>query len=527
MFQTLVFGVATAILVSASRLRTVTHKYADQSMKERMPWYKSGDELHQALQETASGCSGAEVVMSQSSKLGAQGQGEVALDVLRVRRSAKKPKTKAMLVFGEHAREVLTGESALELVRNLCGTGSNSDKASKVLDNVEFVIVPNANPIARKEVEKGYFCKRTNEDNVDLNRNWGSDHRDNDQTVEQQRQDRDEQYPGPDGFSEPETEILRDLAVEENPDVFVSVHTGAYLLGAPYGYTPDKEPRDRDEMEEVLKPISEKYCGGQCPYGGLSELINYENHGCDIDYIYEHLKTPYVYTWEIFVGEDLRQTYIEEANEQRKGENGGGAMSLAQQTSNAKSLRSRLSSDLEAHVQDPLRGEPGEDPEGCIKQFNPTSGEEAREVANNWCGAYLDLAAAVAQKRHPPAPGSTGVNATSAAAPKAAAAGQARKNMYLASLGDSVYSDSFSDASTMATAGDFTRSDAKKDFSAASSANDVASLGEAVSSVSDSSAQSTGDFTTSDETKDSSDASSAYEGWTQRMENMFQNTTSA
>ena len=29
-------------------------------------------------------------------------------------------------------------------------------------------------------------------------------------------------------------------------------------------------------MEEVLKPISEKYCHGECPYGGLAALVGFE-----------------------------------------------------------------------------------------------------------------------------------------------------------------------------------------------------------------------------------------------------------
>eukprot|EP00747_Dinoflagellata_sp_TGD_P164557 gnl/TRDRNA2_/TRDRNA2_184644_c0_seq1.p1 gnl/TRDRNA2_/TRDRNA2_184644_c0~~gnl/TRDRNA2_/TRDRNA2_184644_c0_seq1.p1 ORF type:complete len:499 (-),score=91.31 gnl/TRDRNA2_/TRDRNA2_184644_c0_seq1:202-1698(-) len=424
MFCVLILIAASAGLSTAGRLHT--RKYG-QPMKEKMPWYKSGDEIHQSLQDIASGCQGAEVQMSQSTKISPEGHGEVNLDVLRVRRPASDPKTKALLVFGEHAREVITGESAVDLVKNLCGLGSNSEnmqKAKQALDQVEFVIVPNANPIARKEVEKGYYCKRTNEDNVDLNRNWGDDHREDDQTVQKQRDNGEETYPGPQGFSEPETQILRDLAQSEQPDVFVSIHSGAYLLGAPYGYTPNKEPTTREEMEEVLKPISDKYCNGNCPYGGLSELINYENHGCDLDYISEHVGTPYVFTWEIYVGESFRQTYIDEAAERHKGGgDGASAMSFVQKGSSRgtvasatkasrrmSALRGGMTMDLEAYDQ----RERDEDIESCLEQFNPQSQGETEQVVNNWSGAYLDLALEVAQKRHPKTGNSA--NATTATA---------------------------------------------------------------------------------------------------------------
>ena len=66
------------------------------------------------------------------------------LDVLRIRNSSARPGTKAMLVFGEHARELITGETALGLVKALCGEGPSAKHAGEVLQNSEFVIVPNA-----------------------------------------------------------------------------------------------------------------------------------------------------------------------------------------------------------------------------------------------------------------------------------------------------------------------------------------------------------------------------------------------
>jgi len=148
-------------------------------LKETMPWFRTTDELHQELGDLSSSCNGAVIEMSTESKLNtgsAAGQ-SVELDVLRIRKSGVHGKVKAMMVFGEHARELITGESALDFVRTLCGNGKYAAKAAEVLDNVQFTIVPNANPVARKLVEQGQYCKRTNEDGVDLNRNWGSEHR--------------------------------------------------------------------------------------------------------------------------------------------------------------------------------------------------------------------------------------------------------------------------------------------------------------------------------------------------------------
>ncbi|CAK0900617.1 unnamed protein product, partial [Prorocentrum cordatum] len=159
----------------------------------------------------------------------------------------------------------------------------------------------------RRQVESGAWCKRTNEDGVDLNRNWGDQHRDAVHDVPG-----DEMNPGPRGFSEPESQLLQALAQEERPDLFVSVHSGAYLLGTPYGYTRSKVPTGAAAMAELLGPISRDHCGGDCPYGDLAELIHYDSMGCDIDWVMEHVGTPYVYTWEIYVGDAIRQGYIEQ-----------------------------------------------------------------------------------------------------------------------------------------------------------------------------------------------------------------------
>jgi hypothetical protein len=290
-------------------------------LKEKMPWYHSTDEIHDQIVDIAGSCQNAQVDITTKSQMNGAGAGEIKIDVVKVRKSGATPRTKAMFVFGEHARELISPESSLDLLRSLCGQGAQSSRVSKMLDTVEFIVVPNANPLGRKKVEEGYYCKRTNEDNVDLNRNWGDEHRGNAMQFMG-----DEMDPGPNGFSEPETQILRDVAEEEKPDSYLSIHSGAYLLGAPYGYTQNKAPSNQDSMVEILGPISEKYCGGSCPFGGLAELIGYDSLGCDVDYMAEHVGTPYSYTWEIYVGPEIRKHYNEEAMDRRGSNNKNGGL---------------------------------------------------------------------------------------------------------------------------------------------------------------------------------------------------------
>jgi len=91
-----------------------------------------------------------------------------------------------------------------------------------------------------------------------LNRNWGDAHRD-----ESLAGSGDETDPGPRGFSEPETELLKQLLDQVQPDIYLSIHSGAYLLGSPFGYTQNKLPKDLAAMAEVLQPISAQFCNGQ------------------------------------------------------------------------------------------------------------------------------------------------------------------------------------------------------------------------------------------------------------------------
>lgn len=399
-----------AFAVSANSLVAEARSVKGAAMKDTWPWYHSADEIHSSLSQLAGNCHGADLDVSQRSEINAaNAAGEVVqLDVVHISRSSPQPKAKAMLIFGEHAREVISPESALHFVRALCGEGPEAERASRVLDNVSFTIVPNANPMSRKLVEQGYYCKRTNEDGVDLNRNFGDAHR-----VASGDQPGEEMNPGPSGFSEPESRILKGLIDEERPEIYISVHSGAYLLGTPFGYTADQTPDNEDSMLEVLRPISDKYCEGQCPYGNLAKLINYDNPGCDIDYVKESAGTPYVFTWEIYVGESFRDRYIAQAQMQRSQQGGKGG---SQPQSDEDILDHPFGLSLVSTEKTKLRGRSGksagklrkkskfmgpeaaEQVESCMDQFNPQSEEETRSVVQRWTNAYLELCEEVTAK---------------------------------------------------------------------------------------------------------------------------------
>lgn len=172
-------------------------------------------------------------------------------------------------------------------------------------------IIPNANPASRSKVEsvsaadenvimhnffvQGDFCLRTNENGVDLNRNW-ADH------WMKSSQNGEETFPGmfspthlstassligSTPFSEAETKIIRDKLVEFQPDVFLTVHSGNCAYMTPFAFSTvsphsdtqihnssfQKEPNNSFESRWLsILDVLEKH-GPKCPEGPAARLV--------------------------------------------------------------------------------------------------------------------------------------------------------------------------------------------------------------------------------------------------------------
>ena len=115
----------------------------------------------------------------------------------------------AFVLFGEHARELISPETALRMARDLCGINKRTAKlAAKVLARTVVTIVPNANPRGRASVEGGAFCQRVNENGVDLNRNWDAHWQSSSESGGA------DTNPGAAPFSEPETQATQSFMAE-------------------------------------------------------------------------------------------------------------------------------------------------------------------------------------------------------------------------------------------------------------------------------------------------------------------------
>ncbi|KAK1296811.1 hypothetical protein QJS10_CPB15g00266 [Acorus calamus] len=248
----------------------------------------------------------------------------------------EKLKSRILISFGQHGRELITSEVALHLLSVISKEKMlpNMDLSSldKTLENLVIKVVPMENLNGRRLVEAGDPCERRNGRAVDLNRNWSVDWGKKEQDF-----DPYEENPGTAPFSEPETQIMRKLSTSFNPHIWVNVHSGMEAMFMPYDHrnaTPDGSAFNA--MKSILEDLNHHHCGGRCLVGSGGGSVGYLAHGTSTDYIYDALKVPMAFTFEIY-------------------------------------------GDLEAPSRD------------CFRMFNPINLATFNRVLNDWSAAFISL----------------------------------------------------------------------------------------------------------------------------------------
>ncbi|KAL9660430.1 hypothetical protein QQ045_025244 [Rhodiola kirilowii] len=148
----------------------------------------------------------------------------------------------------------------------------------------------------RKLVEAGDLCERRNGRGVDLNRNWSVDW-----GKKEKDYDPYEENPGTAPFSEPEAQMMRKLSIAFEPHVWVNVHSGMEALFMPYDHkntTPDGLLGQR--MRSLLEKLNDLHCHKRCMVGSGGGSVGYLAHGTATDYMYEVVKVPMAFTFEIY-----------------------------------------------------------------------------------------------------------------------------------------------------------------------------------------------------------------------------------
>lgn len=221
---------------------------------------------------------------------------------------SKTNKQNVYILFGEHSRELISPELALFFMETLCGEGYLYDKNTvvKILEQNNFLIFPIVNVPGKLEVEKGNFCKRTNENGVDLNRNWDS-HFNN-------QNDDPDQNSGKHPFSEWQTQVLRKVLIDFKPKVFISIHSGALGLYTPPAYKivdmktmNDEKFKHIKNLIKILNILNDKYCN--CKAGPAANELWYVCPGNCLDYAYEKVTIPYSFAFEIFTNQEKNKYF--------------------------------------------------------------------------------------------------------------------------------------------------------------------------------------------------------------------------
>ncbi len=159
-----------------------------------------------------------------------------------------------LFIGGQHAREWIGVEVPFLIAQYLAQHYTTNEQVTRLLDNLEIWIVPMVNPDGHEYTRSdpcptapGQLCRlwRKNRRDlgngvfgVDLNRNWGFQW---DSRAGGSRNPQSITYRGPEPFSEPEIQAIRDLVLSPSRrfKAFIDYHSYAQLIGWPWGYTFD------------------------------------------------------------------------------------------------------------------------------------------------------------------------------------------------------------------------------------------------------------------------------------------------
>mmetsp|Transcript_17308 Transcript_17308/g.28822 ORF Transcript_17308/g.28822 Transcript_17308/m.28822 type:complete len:414 (+) Transcript_17308:104-1345(+) len=359
------------------------HRAKSQSMKVLYPFYHSTEDIHDELVGLASRCPGMTLETKPAD--------DRSIDVITIRSPGASPVNKNFLLFGEHARELISPESGLHFVKSLCGETSLKDRAAEILQDSEFQIVVNGNPESRRKVEQGDFCLRVNPDGVDLNRNW------DEEWQPSAVLDPADTNPGPKPFSEPETQVFKELVTAYKPTNFLTIHSGTKGMYMPWAYDMEHlATRNQPAMMRILKDLDNDHC--QCPFGAAGREVGYSCPGTCLDWVYDKLQTPYAFAFEIYTN-PMMDDFLKERWTSKM--HSGGAFYQVHSHLAHRHFHDVFAACPSDFVQlksmTAEKNTAGMSPQDCFGNFNPDSQDEFDSVIENWSKAYLDLAGMIVQ----------------------------------------------------------------------------------------------------------------------------------
>ncbi|MGE3108596.1 MAG: M14 family zinc carboxypeptidase [Phycisphaerales bacterium] len=215
---------------------------------------------------------------------------------LRITSGVGGPNKPGILIHGlQHAREWVTGMTAVYAADRLVRTYDSDPAIRSLLDTYEFYVVPCMNPdgYAYTWTPNNRLWRKNRRDNgdgtfgIDLNRNWGYQWGPLPQGGSSGATN-SETYRGPSAFSEPETVVMSSF-ITAHPAMLmhVDVHSYSQLVLSAWGYT-DLLPLDASMFAVVDRGITDTILAthGQVYVGGPTFTTIYPANGTSSDWSY-------------------------------------------------------------------------------------------------------------------------------------------------------------------------------------------------------------------------------------------------
>ncbi|KAG6449686.1 hypothetical protein O3G_MSEX006193 [Manduca sexta] len=208
---------------------------------------------------------------------------------------------------GIHAREWVAPAMALYIIHRLT---NDPEARQKDLNGVDWYILPVVNPDGyeyTRSSRNNRMWRKTRSKNancygVDGNRNYGFKWAVS--GISKNPCDK-ETYAGPKPFSEPETQMVRNIMMEnaKRLKLYVSVHSYGQYLVYPWGYTGDFLPKEWKKLDSLARAVSDavKRAGGK-PFRVMSAGKWYPAAGGSDDFAFGAVGVPYSYTMELTDG---------------------------------------------------------------------------------------------------------------------------------------------------------------------------------------------------------------------------------
>jgi hypothetical protein len=240
-----------------------------------------------------------------TSGLSLEGRGILAVKISDAPDGDDPTEPAVLFVALHHAREHLTVEMALEVIRLFTGGYGIDPALTNLVNTREIWVLPNVNPDGSEyDIGGGVYWwwrknRRPNADGsigVDLNRNYG--YRWGGQGSS--GLPADDTYRGPAPFSEPETQAVRDFVLA-HPDISaaISFHTFGELILHPYGYTGVDLPPDMTLEDLYTFRALANQMAASNGYTPLQSSDLYITSGDTVDWLYGE-RGIFAFTFEMY-----------------------------------------------------------------------------------------------------------------------------------------------------------------------------------------------------------------------------------